>query len=162
MPPEDLLRLTERQNFQSSGPGGQKRNRVRSAVRLKLPALELISECGEFREADRNLKKALRGLRLKLALAAAENVETESREEYDFAPARRPAFRVRVNPEHDDFPEFAFRALGALRYFRGDQKAAAAVLEVSPSALVRFLKIDKRVFARANDCRTRLGLPPLH
>lgn len=67
--PEALLRECDQSPFQGPGPGGQKRNRVYSGVRLRHAPSGLSAEASERREARRNLEDALHRLRLALALA---------------------------------------------------------------------------------------------
>jgi len=65
---ESLLRECERTSFQGSGPGGQKRNRVLSGVRLVHRPTGLRAESSDRRESKRNFDSALQRLRLELAL----------------------------------------------------------------------------------------------
>lgn len=162
--PEALLSACGQARFQGSGPGGQKRNRVYSGVRLTHPESGLTSESVDSRASLRNLHAALARLRLHIALAA-DLVALA-----DTDPARNPsgpgapdlpAFRVDANPSHADFPGFALRALHHLAWQRGQLAAAAAALDCTASALTRFYKSDKAVWARARAIREANGLHAL-
>lgn len=165
LPPESFLKLCERTNFQASGPGGQKRNRVLSAVRLEHPPTGLRAEGKARREVALNQKDALQKLRLLLALDAAalfaDNPDRDPAALRARLPAAWPAFRAKINPDHPEFPNAAFLALAWLILARGELAPPAQALGLSTSAFVRFLKLSGPVLQRARDLRGRFGRPPL-
>ncbi|MBK8481208.1 MAG: peptide chain release factor-like protein [Proteobacteria bacterium] len=63
-----LLAQCELQTFRGSGPGGQKRNKTSSAVRLHHRPTGLAAEATRTRSQHENRRMALRALRLRLAL----------------------------------------------------------------------------------------------
>jgi hypothetical protein len=156
--PLELLRQCRQSRFQGSGPGGQKRNRVYSAVRVTHEPSGLAAEGGERREAARNLHDALH--RLRLALALSPPLEPEAVP----APGEtrgRASFRADCNPAHEDFPRCLLMALHALAFHRGRVAEAATALGCTGSALTRFLRVEKSAWFRAREIRERWGLPPL-
>jgi len=167
-----LLKQCLQSRFQGSGPGGQKRNRVYSGVRLTHGPSGLTAECVDSRASARNVGEALSRLRLALALAAAPAGRTVTGEEpsnpevtpgdipRDDAPAAGP-FRAGANPSHPDYARGALLALSRLRFHAGQLAPAAAALGCTPSALTRFLKEEKSVWARAREIRIGNGLHPL-
>lgn len=177
--PSGLLRQCVQSPFQGPGPGGQKRNRVYSGVRISHPPSGLSAEASERREARRNLEDALHRLRLALALACPP-VSTPDGSP-DSLPATPPSgavpptppsgeqalglaaagFRAGCNPSHPDYPRFAFAALLALDLRSGRLSEAAAGLGCTASALTRLLLGEKRVWARTQAIRQRHGLHPL-
>jgi hypothetical protein len=161
LPPEDLLRGCRQARFQGSGPGGQKRNRVYSGVRLSHPASGLTGECVDSRASARNVSEALARLRLNLALAAVapQGNWSVTRDRLDFAGG--PPFRPGANPAHADYPRFALRALHLLNGHGGQLAPAAASLGCTASALTRFFKAEKAVWAKAREIRVANGLHPL-
>src|ERR1043165_6436449 len=58
-----LLAQCEVDTYRASGPGGQKRNKTSSAVRIRHPASGLIVIAEESRSQHENKAKALRRLR---------------------------------------------------------------------------------------------------
>lgn len=154
LPAEDLLKQCRQSRFQGSGPGGQKRNRVYSGVRLTHADSGMTGECVDSRASARNVGEALDRLRLRLALAAAS-----AREAADPAPGS--AFRAAANPAHPDYARFALRALILLAGNGGQIAPSAAGLGCTASALTRFLKGEKAVWARAREIREANGLHPL-
>jgi hypothetical protein len=155
LPPADLLGQCRQSRFQGSGPGGQKRNRVYSGVRLSHAPSGLSAECVEWRESARNVEDALSRLRLALALAASEVPYPGG------DPAAGQPFRVAANPGHPDYARGALRALSLLRNGGGQVAAAAAALGCTASALTRYLRAEKSVWAAARDIRIANGLHPL-
>ncbi len=152
--PEKLLGECLQDRFQASGPGGQKRNRVYSGLRLKHVPTGLQVTASEHREGRRNLEEALRKLRLELALCAADARDLP-------APPPLMPFRAKVNPAHEEFPLLAFTALRALDESQGRLEAAATLLGVSSSALARFFKLHAGMWTRAVAIRAGNGLGPL-
>lgn len=162
LPPEALLKACRQSRFQGSGPGGQKRNRVYSGVRLTHGPSGLTGECVDSRASARNVGEALARLRLNMALAAV--IPAPRNADVTEAPADPDPgapFRVACNPSHADYPRFALRALFMLQGHGGQLAAAAEALGCTASALTRFLKAEKAVWAKARDIRTANGLHPL-
>jgi hypothetical protein len=77
------------------------------------------------------------------------------------APPSPFPFRAGANPAHADFPMFALAALHALDSRGGRLSEAAASLGATASALTRFLRSEKAVWARAQAIRKRHGMHPL-
>ncbi len=166
LPPEQLLDECKRTPYQASGPGGQKRNRVYSAIRLEHAPSGLRAESGANREAARNRADALRKLRLSLAIAGSRlipiarpqsSAAPPATETPAAPPAHYPAFRAKVSVEHKDFPAMVLQALVEFRIHGGEPRPAAERLGVSTSAFVKFLKLDKALLAEANAIRKDLG-----
>src|SRR4051812_43989241 len=163
-PPEALLGECRQSRFQGSGPGGQKRNRVYSGVRLTHGPSGLWAESVDSRASARNLAEALSRLRLAIALAAVPAIPREAGAEkgpgnggvtegaaLSGDPAPNIAFRAGANPAHPDYARGALRALSLLRFHGGQLASAAAALGCTPSALTRYLKEEKAVWARARE-----------
>lgn len=186
LPPENLLKDCGQARFQGSGPGGQKRNRVYSGVRLTHGPSGLTAECVDSRASGRNVGKALSRLRLSIALAAAPAPMVQGNAAVTLAgnmpgnpevteppsetgpvgegpgdPAPGVPFRAGANPSHPDYARGALRALSLLRRHAGQLAPVAAALGCTPSALTRFLKEEKAVWARAREIRLGNGLHPL-
>src|SRR5580698_4087748 len=72
-----LLAQCEVDTYRASGPGGQKRNKTSSAVRLRHLPSGLIVIAEESRSQHENKAKALRRLRKALYLRLRETVPTD-------------------------------------------------------------------------------------
>src|SRR5262245_66550191 len=88
---DQLLRQCELDTYRASGPGGQKRNKTSSAVRLRHPPSGLIVIAEESRSQHENRARALKRLRQAIHLKLREELPPE-----DLAPrglAERDGFR---------------------------------------------------------------------
>src|SRR5215469_12489696 len=95
-----LLSQCEVDTYRASGPGGQKRNKTSSAVRIRHPPSGLIVIAEESRSQHENRARALRRLRQALYLQVRDalpadtlTVEALARRD-DYAQARNPAGRL--------------------------------------------------------------------
>ncbi len=158
--PEKLLAQCAQDRFQASGPGGQKRNRVYSGLRLKHGPTGLQVTASEHRESRRNLEEALRKLRMELAFGAAGARDLPAPLPIQ-PPVPLPPFRAKVSPSHEDFPLLAYMALRALDESQGRLEAAATRLGTGSSALARFFKLHSALWTRAGALRASHGLGPL-
>ncbi len=151
-----LLAACELQFQRRSGPGGQHRNKVETAVVLHHPATGLTAEANERRSQAENRSKALQRLRLKLALA----VRSERSVADGPSPrwlARLNGMRLVVSPRHADFPALLAEALDVLHACDDDMPAAAARLRCTPSQLVRLLRAAPAALAQVNSLRRQRG-----
>src|SRR6266480_608539 len=73
-----LLAQCEVDTYRASGPGGQKRNKTSSAVRIRHPASGLIVIAEESRSQHENRVRALRRLRQALYLKLRDEWPAES------------------------------------------------------------------------------------
>src|SRR5919201_3396607 len=74
-----LLAHCEVDTYRASGPGGQKRNKTRSAVRIRHPASGLIVIAEESRSQHENRARALRRLRQALYLKVRDELAPKER-----------------------------------------------------------------------------------
>lgn len=164
-----------------SGPGGQHRNKVETAVRIHHRGSGVTGEASERRSQDENRRVALRRLRVNLALRLQGGTPHQKREEFS-APDRSAApgvpprgepprsslwksrvrqGRIAVRPDHDDFAALLAEALDVLFLHAMQVPEAAGELALTGSQLVRFLKLEPRALALVNQRRAALGLRPL-
>ena len=158
--PEALLRQCTVSRARRSGPGGQRRNKVETAVVLRHEPSGIEAEASERRSQSENQSTALRRLRIKLALEIRQDVSPRS------APSRLWQSRCRnqrlaVNPRHEDYPAILAEALDVLFREGLEMKKASGRLGCTGSQLTKLMKAEPRALAMINARRKEIGLGPL-
>ncbi len=156
--PESLLAAVEETHTRRSGPGGQHRNKVQTAVVLVHRPTGIAAEAAERRSQAENRRVALERLRLKLAL--------EHRTPASTAPSARWQARLRgrqlaVAADHADYPALVAEALDRLQAHGLDMPVAAAALGVTATQLLKLFKKAPAAWTTLNRMRAGLGLSPL-
>jgi hypothetical protein len=150
--PEQLLANCDVRRLRRSGPGGQHRNKVETAISLRHLPTGVHAEARERRSQAQNQSVALFRLRVNLALevrrpCGPDNVPSP------LWQSRCGGRALKVSVSHDDFPTLLAEALDVLAASDADPKQAAAVLGCTPSQLVRLLKLDPRALLLVNRWR---------
>ncbi len=158
--PEKLLQQCDVQRLRRSGPGGQRRNKVETAVRLRHRPTGVEAEAAERRSQAENQAVAVRRLRLALALRVRSDRADQPVPSLLWR-SRLQHGRIRVNPAHPDFPSLLAEALDVLQQEQFETAAAADRLSCTTSQLVKFLKLEPKALALVNAERARRGLKPL-
>jgi hypothetical protein len=167
-----LLAQCEVDTYRASGPGGQKRNKTSSAVRLRhLPSgLIVISE--DSRSQHENKAKALRRLRRQFVLKLREPVLDGVGEHPAIAAIRegdafsgsesRHSGRFHVPSAKDPryWPAVAI-VLDVLETCGAQVSEAAKRLDTSTANLLSLLELEPRAWDEANILRRKFGQKPL-
>ncbi len=156
--PNDLLRGCDVTRTRGSGPGGQHRNKVETAVVLTHRPTGVTAQASERRSQGANRAVALFRLRVNLALQVRTTPTPAPSPTWS---ARVKSRRLAINPSHDDFPALLAEALDHLHRHRGHPAPAAAALGVSATQLVKLLRHDPRALDQINTLRTARGDHPL-
>lgn len=154
---DQLLAECDVKTLRRSGPGGQHRNKVETAVRLLHRPTSIAAEANERRSQAQNKTVALR--RLKCALAICIRTERTA----DTIPStlwknRCHGGRVRINPQHDEFPILLAEAIDVISQAGWEPKSAAEQLGCTTSQLIRLLKLEPHAIAEVNRQREKLDL----
>jgi hypothetical protein len=136
--------------YRASGPGGQKRNKTSSAVRLRHTPSGLIVIAEESRSQHENKARAIRRLRRELVLQVREPFV-----------AGRP-LDLDLGRKDERFWPTAGVVLDALDTHTARVSDAAADLGTTTARVIAFLQIDEKLWQRANELRRGHGRKPLH
>lgn len=147
--------------YRASGPGGQKRNKTASAVRLRHEPTGLIVTAVESRSQHENRTRALKRLREAIALNVRTGIAPDHEPPDFFAAALARDPGLRVNRRHPDYWRVVQYVLDVFFHRRGRVGEAAEALGLSTGRLVRFLKNDRKIWAHANRLREEFGRPAL-
>jgi hypothetical protein len=148
-----LLAQCEVDTYRASGPGGQKRNKTSSAVRLRHPPSGLIVIAEESRSQHENKAKALNRLRRAIHLHLRDSPEGVA------VPLEDG--RLHLRSKDPRFWPAAGVVLDVLHAAAGQVSTAAERLGVSTANLVEFLQTDPKLWQEANRLRVQFGLKPL-
>ena len=147
----ELLDQCEVDTYRASGPGGQKRNKTSSAVRLRHLPSRLLVIGEESRSQYENKARALRRLRKRLWLALREPLPVEL----------PPDFSLNVSLKDERFWPAVGLVLDALDHFAAQVSTASQWLGTTTGSLVDFLEMEDTVWTEANRLRQRHGLGQL-
>ncbi len=155
---EQLLAECEVHTYRASGPGGQKRNKTFSAVRLRHRPSGLTVVGTESRSQHENKARALRRLREAIAVTYRTPLAEEVHWPGNVQIVQR---RLKVNPKNPSLFHVLALLLDALAAQQGKLAGAAESLGLSSSSFVRFLAGHPKAWTEANRIRKRFERPAL-
>jgi len=157
-----LLAQCDVHTYRASGPGGQKRNKTSSAVRLKHRPTGLTVVGTESRFQHENKARALRRLRQAIALHVRRGVNPR---EYRPSPLLRSCLtdqaRLHVGPRDARFLPAAGEVLDVLLACRGRLSEAAGLIGTTTASLAAFLQSEAKLWRQTNELRRSLHLKHL-
>ncbi len=156
---DPTLRGQCRETFgRTSGPGGQHRNKVDTAVRITHLPTGTEAAAAERRSQAQNRRAARHRLRVRLALTLRTAIRPQHYRPSAVWVQRRQGVRLPVNPANRDFPALLAEAMDVVAAMNFDVGGAAGVLGVTMSQLVKLVGREPKALAWLNEGRTALGL----
>lgn len=157
-PDAKLLAECEVHRYRASGPGGQHRNKVSSAVRLRHIPSDLVTIGTESRLQNENRMRALKRLRAAIALVA--RVPLPPRIVWP-ETVNVVSGRLRVSESNPAIHHVIALVLDAFTDCRGQLADAAKSLGLTSSSLTRFLKEHPKAWREVARLRDDAHLPPI-
>lgn len=159
---EALIQQCVVDRYRGSGPGGQKRNKTSSAVRLRHQPTGLTALAEEERSQHVNLRRAVRRLRESIALELRHEVDVQTYRPSDLLRAHLvPQGGPSVNRRNEHYYPIVSEVLDVLAACRMRVSEAAELIGLSTAGLVKYLESDPKVWAYVNRMRTAAGCQPL-
>ncbi len=159
---EEIIKECDWYASRASGPGGQKRNKTHSAIRLTHIPTGISVIANEHRLQGENRVLALKRLRLALAMAVRREVDPETFVIPDELKSQvNNKGKLKVNPENPRYLTIIAVLLDLLIFYRGQVSPAADRLEISTTNFINLLHDNPKVWTTAQEIRKRFGMPPL-
>jgi len=148
--------------YRSSGPGGQKRNKTSSAIRLRHLATGLMVTASEDRSSHVNKARAVRRMRQAIALEVHGALELgRDRPSALLTECIEPSGGLKVGVRSREYLLVVHEILDILLGAELQVGRAASFVGVSTAQLVKFLRKDTAVWRKLNELRAQAGLTSL-
>lgn len=145
---EDLINLCTQDFFKASGPGGQKKNKTSSAVRLIHKESGVQASASEDRQQSVNKKRALRRLRLELALHIRQDFSSWTGE-------------WNMNEKNNLYAVLIASIIDGLEELNYQVSDLSKALGLSTSALIKVLRKSQIVWRFVNEQRQKRDMKAL-
>ena len=157
-----LIAQCEVDSYRARGPGGQKRNKTSSAVRLRHRPTGLAVTAVEDRSQHVNKRRALRRLREAIALQVRGGIDLEQYQRSEtLSVCISTDGRFRVGPRDQQRYSAIRELLDVLAACRMRVSEAAEHLDLSTAHLVKLIQQDPKLWERVNQMRAAAGVRPL-
>src|SRR3990172_6408121 len=125
----ELLRECRQELYKASGPGGQHRNKVTTALRLRHEPAGVHAQAEDGRSLAENRRRAVHRLRERIAIDVRAPFDpAKPALPPEFAKYVSPDGKLAVNPKNPDYALVVAAALDALAAADGSYAAAAPPL----------------------------------
>ena len=170
---EDFLKQCEFRTQRRSGPGGQHRNKVETAVFATHMPTGIVGSSTRERSQAKNRSIAIDRLRVKIAIEFRSSSSKNSGKSSDgssgtqaFQPgelwkSRSRGKRITISRNHERYPAVLAEAMDCLTFYDWDDVAAAESLDVTRSQLLKLISMEPTALDAFNDSRQKFGLPRL-
>lgn len=161
LPIDELLRDCEIKRTRGSGPGGQHRNKVETAIVITHRPSGIFGQASERRSQKENREVAIGRLRIALALGIrTKPVESDCRQPSTLWKQRVSGRKINVSPEHQDFATLLAELLDWLVDAEFEASEIAEPLGCSATQIVRWLAREQAAFEWVNRERGAIGKHP--
>jgi len=158
---DDLLRAEcDVTTTRRSGPGGQHRNKVETAVVITHRPTGVRAEANERRSQHENALVAWRRIRVQLATKFRVQRESSAIPSLQWLQRAKGGIS-NVNPENADFPALLALALDTIYAADLRMRDAARALHVTATQLTRLVALAPAALAELNRLRKERGLRAL-
>ncbi len=165
LPPERLAEQCRWEAFRGSGPGGQKRNKTSSAVRVTHVPSGICVVASESRSQAQNKAAALQRLRRRLVFELRDPVASVGAGIAVPSPADARLGEMiggeskqAIGIRSPDYLPAVARVLDVLADRAGSVSEAAVCFGITTARLVRFIQRDEELLAYVNRMRAAAGL----
>jgi AraC-like DNA-binding protein len=156
-----ILKNCRWEAFRASGPGGQKRNKTSSAIRLVHLPTQVAAIANESRSQAANRASALRRLRHRLTLELRSPIDLDHFSLPPWFPELCKGDRLHLSPRSNHYLPAMGLLLDVITACEGSVSDTARILNLSTGNLARFFQHDEKMMAHINALRTARGLKPL-
>ncbi|MDB2686366.1 peptide chain release factor-like protein [Mariniblastus sp.] len=157
LPIATLLTSCQVTRTRGSGPGGQHRNKVETAIVVKHEPSGIVGQASEKRSQQANKEAAVARLRVNLAL----EIRTERQNCSNRWNLRTQQGKLQVNIKHFDYAAILAEAIDFVWQHEFDVAATAKQVGTSTSQLIKFLKTSPAAFAAINRYRQQQNMKAL-
>ncbi len=154
---ETLLDECSVKRTRGSGPGGQHRNKVETAIVITHDSTGIVGQASEKRSQNQNKDAAIVRLRINLALGVRTDI-VEDQITSELWRSRIRSRKIQVSVLHSDFPSLLSEALDWTFFHSLEIALAASSLGLSTSQLVKFIKLEPAAFEMINREREKIGM----
>lgn len=141
-----LLSDCRQERYRGSGPGGQHRNKVETAIRLRHQPSEIVVQAEESRSLQENRLRALRRLRKQIAIEIRVEIDQLKPLAPEFLAQLGPRGTLRIGRHNPSYPIIIATVLDALNDASGSYADAASMLGITTSQLLKLLRRDSHLW----------------
>lgn len=166
LPEETLTAQCRMSQLRRSGPGGQHRNKVSTAIQWLHEPTGITAEASESRDQNRNRRESLLRLRIRMAIRLRSEITTDdplqtsglrSNELRELGQSRR----LKVSAGSDDYPAVLALVLDDLHRAGGQPSLVGPLWNASTTAVVSLVSIWPAALQEVNRWREHHGRGPL-